>query len=395
MAEDSILGKAGIERPLEGVDVVDALADERALAEQVLVDVRDGARVRVDPGLAPEELRVARTLCSGQARAHARLQDAVAAGDTTLGFVVARTIERVRHRPDELPRGFPRQLGVGVERDDVLDVGQCGDVAYDEREAVAAPAAQQRVEIRKLAALALVTHPDLFRRVPAARAMEQEESISRARCVPRVQLFDSIARTPQKRLILAQRFLRRIGKVRQQAEMQVVITIAEKPDFERFEQLVDPVFGSQKRRDHDEAAERRRKPIREIHPGQRVRSRQQGREPVCKCRRELAGAEHRHESEDRISPAVDAGVDGEHQGNGREERRHRRDGAQVEKQRRPLDGAPHAGDDGEAKCNRLLEFGKAPVNQVVADVRPMIAVAMTWRRPGVQARSLPARLRIP
>ena len=60
MAEDAVLGKAAVERALEGIDVVDALADERAFAEQVLVDVGDGARVRIDAGLAAEQPRVAR-----------------------------------------------------------------------------------------------------------------------------------------------------------------------------------------------------------------------------------------------------------------------------------------------------------------------------------------------
>ena len=40
------------DRAPDRVDVVDALADERALAEHVLVDVRDRARVRIEPGLA-------------------------------------------------------------------------------------------------------------------------------------------------------------------------------------------------------------------------------------------------------------------------------------------------------------------------------------------------------
>ena len=213
---------------------------------------------------------------------------------------------------------------------------QRGDVADDEREAVAAPAAQQRVEIRKLAALALVAHPDLFRRIPAARAMEQEESIGRARRVLRVQLFDSIARTPQKRLVLAQRFLRRIGEIRQQAEMQVVVAIAEKPDFERFEKLVDPVFGGQEASGSRRgcgigAGSRREKSI--LGSGCGVVSRAD--EPVCKRRRELARAEHRHEAEEpRIASRRRRRPAASTSGNGREERRHRRDGAQVEEKRR-------------------------------------------------------------
>ena len=55
VAEDQILGEAAAKRALEGVHVVDALADERPLAEDVLVDVGDVARVGVDARLAAEE----------------------------------------------------------------------------------------------------------------------------------------------------------------------------------------------------------------------------------------------------------------------------------------------------------------------------------------------------
>ena len=173
--------------------------------------------------------------------------------------------------------------------------------------------------------------------------MEQEESIGRPRRVPRVQLLDSVARAAQQRLVLAQRFLRRVGEVRQQSEMQVVVAVAEKPDLERFEELVYAVLGGQQRRYHDEAAELRRKPMREIHPGQRVRSRQQGREPVCERGRELARAEHRDETERRISPAVDAGPGSKRQGNGRKGGRHRRDGGKVEDKRGIPEGPPSCG----------------------------------------------------
>jgi hypothetical protein len=55
MAEDPVLGELAADRPLEGVDVVDALADEGALVEDVLVDVGDRAGVGVDAWLAGEE----------------------------------------------------------------------------------------------------------------------------------------------------------------------------------------------------------------------------------------------------------------------------------------------------------------------------------------------------
>ena len=60
VAQDAVGRKASFECPLERIDVVDALADERALVEDVLVYVRNGARVLVDARLAPVQARIAR-----------------------------------------------------------------------------------------------------------------------------------------------------------------------------------------------------------------------------------------------------------------------------------------------------------------------------------------------
>ncbi|EXI71313.1 MAG: hypothetical protein AW07_03756 [Candidatus Accumulibacter sp. SK-11] len=107
MTEDAILGKAIPERLLEGVDLVDSLADERALTEHVLVNVRYGTGVGVNARLATVQSRVARAVRTRQADHHARLQDAVAGGDALLHFVVVGAIQRVRHRADKLPRRIP------------------------------------------------------------------------------------------------------------------------------------------------------------------------------------------------------------------------------------------------------------------------------------------------
>ena len=58
VAENRVLGKVAAAL-LEGIDVVDPLADERAFAEQILIDVRDDARVRIDARIAGDT--VART----------------------------------------------------------------------------------------------------------------------------------------------------------------------------------------------------------------------------------------------------------------------------------------------------------------------------------------------
>ena len=174
-------GNRPFEHALEHFDVVDALADERALAETVLVDVRDGSRVRVDPRLSAENAREERSIGPGEARHDARLQDPVSRRDAPLPGVVARTVQRMRHRADQLPSRIARQLGVGVERDHVLDAGERRDIADDRREALrrALFAGEKRVQVAELPALALVTHPQPLPRIPQARAMEQEEDVAR------------------------------------------------------------------------------------------------------------------------------------------------------------------------------------------------------------------------
>ena len=87
MAENPVLGEAPIERLLERIDIVNPLADERAFAEQVLVDIGDGARIGIDARLAAAQPRIPRPVGARQAHRHARLQDAVALGDALPVFV--------------------------------------------------------------------------------------------------------------------------------------------------------------------------------------------------------------------------------------------------------------------------------------------------------------------
>ena len=62
VTDDTVLGKTSAQRLLEGLSVVDALADERTLAEHVLVDVRHRTCVRVDARLAPVQSKDANSI---------------------------------------------------------------------------------------------------------------------------------------------------------------------------------------------------------------------------------------------------------------------------------------------------------------------------------------------
>src|SRR4029077_18784675 len=48
MAQDSIFWETPRQRALESIDVINAFADERALAEKILINIRDGAGVGID-----------------------------------------------------------------------------------------------------------------------------------------------------------------------------------------------------------------------------------------------------------------------------------------------------------------------------------------------------------
>src|ERR1019366_614838 len=110
MTEDAVVGKAPVERAFEGIYLVDALADEGALAEQILVHVADGARIWVDARLASEQARVTRLRAAGQAHTHSRLQDTVTLADALPGLTVARPIQGMRHGAHQLAAGIARQL---------------------------------------------------------------------------------------------------------------------------------------------------------------------------------------------------------------------------------------------------------------------------------------------
>ncbi len=120
VAEQGVRRHAAGERRLEGVDVVDALAGVGAFAEQVLVHVGGGSRVRIDAARRGEQPLVQRAFAADrQRRRHARLQDAVAADHALARLVEARPVQGMRHLADQPQRRVARQPRVGIERDDV------------------------------------------------------------------------------------------------------------------------------------------------------------------------------------------------------------------------------------------------------------------------------------
>ena len=207
--QQRVLRHAPLERRRERIDVVQSLAGEDAFAEQILVDVGDGGRVRIDAGVAGVGAREERPRRARHRHADARLQDAVALGDASRLRVEPRLVQRVRDDADEALGGIARQTRVGVERDAVADRRQHVEVADLRREARVGGAAQQAVELFDLAALPLPADPRLLARVPLPVAVKQEEAVGVLGAELEIERLDARARALEDRRVLG-----RVDRVR-------------------------------------------------------------------------------------------------------------------------------------------------------------------------------------
>ena len=81
----------------------------------------------------------------------------------------------MRDRSDQRRRGRARQHRVGVERDDVADAAQPRQIAFGDGERAVVRAADERIEVDELSALALPPHPHAVGGIPSSRPMQQVE----------------------------------------------------------------------------------------------------------------------------------------------------------------------------------------------------------------------------
>ena len=253
--EEGVLGHAAVERRLEGVDVIEALAGEEAFLEQILIGVRHRGGIRVDAGVTGVDPRKDRARGARHRDADPGLQDAVAFRHPSRRAVDLRLIERVKRDADQGLGGVARQLRVGVERDAVPHVGQNRQVASGVSKSGVAGAAKQAVELLDLPALALPSHPHPFLLVPLAIAMEQVEAAAAVAGVAMVQGVDARSRGGQNVGVVRPVLGEGVGEVAEQREVNARIEVAERLNLEVREQLVDRAHAAEQgRHDHHRAA---------------------------------------------------------------------------------------------------------------------------------------------
>ncbi len=231
-------------------------------------------------------------------------------------------------------------------------------------------AAQEPVELRQLAALALATHPALLERIPLTRAMEEEEPI---RAVARVEIVHAPPRGLHQLVIARPRALVRIGEVGQQREMEMRIAIAEETHLQLVEEAVQPILGVHDHRNDDHRPVARGNAVAQVELRQRPRVDLRGHEDVEQADGQLAERQHRHQRDD---PELDArtAVPVRVRDEARDgDRRERRDGAEIPEHGVPVHEARQALAPLRRIAERALEAEAAARDQVVADVmRPVV-----------------------
>ena len=153
---------------MEGGDFVDSLADVDSFAEEILIDVGNGAAVDVDcriSGVEPSEERAGSAFWGDL---DPRLHDRVASADSTRCLIEVGTVKGVCERAHEAAHGSRRERRVRVGRNNEPDAAERIHIALGDREARGLLAQHETVELLKLASLPFPPHPAVLGGVKAA-----------------------------------------------------------------------------------------------------------------------------------------------------------------------------------------------------------------------------------
>ena len=302
----------------------------------------------------------------------------------------------MRHRADELTRGITRQLGIGVERDDVLHPRQQRRIADNKGERVPGTA-QECIEVRELSSLALKTHPDAFLCIPASRTVEQEERtvsvpVTGQSCfqlvirgatgriaVLCVELLDAPARELQQGRVLRQHFLVCVRKIGQQSEMQVAVAIGQETNFQRLGQVLDVCGAGEHGGDNHQGVRCGRNARGKIHTWQRMRRHDHLHHPVNQFDCRVARSDQRNDAHYRQQPFTRAvSICREKQRAG-QARGDQRDRAQIVEKRMLAACPPDVIQWRPASLDDSLEIRQPLVDQMEAHVRRGIVAAGSCR----------------
>ena len=164
----------------------------------------------------------------------------------------------MRHGADHGVGRAPRQLGIRIQRDDVLCVGKRAQVSGLDREGIELTL-EQLVQIEQLAPFPLPAHPHSLARIENAMPVQQEErSRSRFR-VALVQFVGQLNRQLDQRIsIVLPRPRHRVRQIGKQAKVDVGVLVRQVADLEIVEEFPYLLLLHQQRRHHHQGGEGRR-----------------------------------------------------------------------------------------------------------------------------------------
>ena len=379
--EERVLRHAARESALERVDVVDALARVDRLVEEVLIDVGDGERIRVDPPRTGEEEAEEGLAARRRQRGrHPRLHDAVSRHDPGPGLVEDRPVQRMRHGADELSDGAPRKPRVAIEGDDVANARARRFLVR--QEGGVRGATKEPVELVELAALALPAHPAALRRVPDPPAVEQMEPRSAvgSRSVPLVELGHGIARRREEPRIFLAALPGRIDPVGQESEGDVPVRIGQEPHLELLDLSPRLVLRHEERRHDDQGRQLLGDAFLELELGQTARTQELRDVAVENGHGDLRSRDEREKPEQRDRADARAQVQRGVHGNENREQRQDAHRQGIPRIRTGDPGRPDPMRERGSVSDLALELGPPPGDQVIAGVGPRTAGGFARRR---------------
>src|ERR1700683_240967 len=121
MAEKSVSRESAIQHGVQRGELINPFAGKNTFAEQILICVRDGACVNIEPALAGENRSQARARSGSNSDANARLQDAEPTCDDTQLWIDHGPIQRMRNGANQACGLATRELCIGVDGQDITN----------------------------------------------------------------------------------------------------------------------------------------------------------------------------------------------------------------------------------------------------------------------------------
>ena len=289
VAEDGVMGEVPAPS-IEGVDVINPLSDKRPFTEEILIEIGDNPRIRIDADGASVHPAEPRTLGAGEGGRYAGLEDGIAVADSAPGCVRNRFVENVGHRTDHLPRGIAWQLGIGIERDHIAHQRENFLATHHGGKPPPFPA-QGCIEIGQFPALPFEPHPNALLRIPLPFSVQQHEDIVSAAGVGGVEPLDSVARQLHTLGILRHMFGGRVNQIGEQGKVQMIAPIGQIPALQPFEQQFDVLRTGEHGGHCHQRSVVRWNSLQQTQPRQRLRAHQNGGDPIHKTDADLPSTE--------------------------------------------------------------------------------------------------------